>query len=66
MRFSLKLACKHGISRSKSQFQLGLGTMIPHGKVMIPIVFVVDVMHINEWAGLNVKNLKMYFFDNCM
>ena len=59
MRFSLKLACKHGISRSKSHFQLGLGTMIPHDPVMIPIVFVANLMHINEWAGLNVKNLKM-------
>ena len=66
MRFSLKLACKHGISRSKCQFQLGRGTMIPHGTVMIPIVFVVELMHINEWAGLNVKNLNMQFLDNCM
>ena len=66
MRFSLKLACKHGISRSKSQFHWGLGTMIPHGPVMITIVFIAELMHINEWTGLNVKNLKMQFLDNCM
>ena len=33
---------------------------------MCPIVFGDDVMHINEWAGLNVKIWKCSFFTNRM
>ena len=46
----------NGISRTIKWFELILGTMIPHDPMMKPIVFVADVMHINEWAWLNVKN----------
>ena len=34
--------------------------------MMCPIVFGDDVMHINEWAGLNVKIWKCSFFTNRM
>ena len=30
---------------------------------MCPIVLGDDVMHINEWAGLNVKIWKCSYFD---
>ena len=36
-----------------------LGRYINHSVKLCPIAFVANIMHINEWAGLNVKDLKM-------
>ena len=40
------------------------GTQVANGLKMCPIVFGDDVMHINEWAGLNVKIWKCSYFNN--
>ena len=48
-------ACKHKISRTSHWIYFICGTQVAHGPQMCPINFGDDVMHINEWAGLNVK-----------
>ena len=40
------------------------GTQVALGPQMFPIVFGDDVLHSNEWVGLNVKVLKCSYFNN--
>ena len=58
--------CLHGISRTVQLIHVICGTYIAYGSLMCHVVFGDDVMHINEWAGLNVKILKCSYFKNCM
>ena len=51
--FALK-ACKHDISETVGQIYFKLCMMSAHGPQMCTIDFVDDVMHNNEWVGLNV------------
>ena len=46
--------CKQDISRTHWIHTI-YGTKVVHGPYMCLIVFGDDVMHINEWAGLNAK-----------
>ena len=57
-------ACKHEISRMTHWIYVIFGALVAHGLQMCPIGFGDDVMHINEWAGLNVKILKCSYFNN--
>ena len=59
-------ACKHEISRTVKRIEFILGTVVDHDPQMCPIVFGDDVTHINEGAGLNVKNLKCAYFSSCL
>ena len=57
-------ACKHEISRTTNWIYVICGAQIAHCPQMCPIVFGDDIMHINEWAGLNVKIWKYSYFNN--
>ena len=59
-----KKACKHDISRTVHWMHDICGTQIAHSPQMIPIVFGINVMHINEYAGHKVKILKCSYFYN--
>ena len=59
-----KKACKHEISITVRRIHDICGTQIAHGLQMIPIVFGINVMHINEYAGHKVKILKCSYFYN--
>ena len=48
-------ACKHEISRTTHWIYVIYGTKKAHGPQICQIDFDDNVMHINEWAGLNVK-----------
>ena len=52
--FLLIQACNHDISETVSQIDIIVGRLLAHGLYMCTIGFVCDVLHINEWAGLNV------------
>ena len=58
-------ACKQDISRTVHWIHTIYGTKVAHGPYMCLIVFGDDVMHINEWAGLNAKIWKWSYFNHC-
>ena len=45
----------HCISRTVQWIHVICGTYVAYGSLMCHFVFGDYVMHINEWAGLNVK-----------
>ena len=51
-------------SRTVHWIPVIFGTRIAHAPQMYPSCFGDDVMHINEWEGLNVKILKCSYFNN--
>lgn len=57
---------KQEIFVSVGLFELILITMMPHGPRMVPIVLGAHITHSNEWAGLNMKHLKLQFLSNRM
>ena len=59
MKFSLKLACKHGISSTVMWFEIILGTMIPHEPVVVSVVLMPISCILMSGQGLMC-------FDNCM
>ena len=55
-------ACKHEIYRTTHWMYVICVAQIVFGAQMCPIAFDDNVMHINEWAGLNVKIWKCSYF----
>ena len=54
-------ACKHEISRTTHLIYVICGAQVTHDLKVCPVLFGNDVMNINEWVGLNVKNCLFCF-----